>query len=282
MAADPAWQAIRRALATIGGFDRWLVYDLPPGEAPRPLAGSRVFVQATPAWRRYLAARRALDDGDLTPILALRRLGDRERRLVVDWGARYANAFLLVEPLDDDYDLTDPAGGPRRSLDAAARALLGGRFPAAAEQASIEAVPALADALRSAYGLWIAWPEPHGDAPAEPVPLAGRGTLRDRLLAALAARYPQESFDTALTELYERERELFGSAVARVRIPFLTRLGLPVLYEPRRVDYALRRLVNEGRAWVFEDGPDPAFYRGPQRPVAERVTDAEFERLVVR
>jgi hypothetical protein len=70
--------------------------------------------------------------------------------------------------------------------------------------------------------------------------------------------------------------------VARVRIPFLTRLGLPVLFAPERVDYALRHLVNEGRAWVFEDGPDPAYYHGPARPVPECMSAAEFERLIVR
>ena len=48
------------------------------------------------------------------------------------------------------------------------------------------------------------------------------------------------------------------------------------------IDRAVRRLVNEGRASAFDDGPDPAFYRGPQRPLPERMTDAEIERLVMR
>ena len=95
-------------------------------------------------------------------------------------------------------------------------------------------------------------------------------------------RYPQPSFDAAIETLFERERELFGGTVARVRTPFLTRLGLPILFDPHMIDRAVRRLVNEGCASAFDDGPDPSFYRGPQRPLPEQMTDAEIERLVMR
>src|SRR5215208_4389693 len=96
----PAWRLVLRALAEASGFDRGLFYDLPFAEAPRSLPGTRVFLRGSPAWRRYLALRERYDDGTLTPLLSLRPLDDRERRLAVDWGASYANSFLLAEPLN--------------------------------------------------------------------------------------------------------------------------------------------------------------------------------------
>jgi hypothetical protein len=281
----PAWRLVLRALAEASGFDRGLFYDVPRAEAPRPLPGTRVFLRGSPAWRRFLALRERLDDGTLTPILSLRPLDDRERRHAVDWGASYANAFLLVEPLDPDCDLADPADPRRRALEAAAKTLLRRHTPEGASETPWTRDTPLGAVARSLYGAWIAWPPPNSGGAPERVPLsfaAPDETLCDKLQAALAARYPEEQFDAALADLYEREHELFGGPVARARIPFLTRLGLPVPVEPYRVDYALRRMVNEGRAWVFEEGPDPAFYHGPGRAVPERMTDAEFERLIVR
>ncbi|MGH2587122.1 MAG: hypothetical protein ACRDJE_19590 [Dehalococcoidia bacterium] len=283
--ADPAWQLLLRTLVELGGFERTLFYDVPRAEAPVPQAGTRVFLRGSPAWGRYLSARALADDGELTLLLSLRLLADGERRLAVDWGNSHANAFLLVEPTDPTCDLTDPENALRRSLEAAARTLLRDRGPDSTPALPWTKETPLAATLRRVYGAWIAWPEPYTEASPEPIPLTTadpEGALRRRLLDEVARRYPQASFDDALAGLYERERELFGGPVARTRLPFLTRLGLPVLYNPRRVDHALRRLVNEGRAWVFEDGPDPAFYHGPQRPVPDRMTDAEFERLLVR
>jgi len=282
---DPAWQLILRTLVELGGFERTVFYDVPRAEAPAPQTGTRVFLCSSPSWGRYLFARAMADDGGLTLLLSLRPLGDGERRLAVDWGNSHANAFLLVEPADPACDLTDPDSALRRSLEATARLILRDRGPDTMSAHPWTRGTPLAATLRGVYGAWIAWPEPYAEGSPEPVPLRTADperTLRSRLLDEIARRYPQESFDDALAGLYERERELFGGPVARTRIPFLTRLGLPVLYNPHRVDHALRRLVNEGRAWVFEDGPDPAFYHGPQRPVPDRMTDAEFERLLVR
>jgi hypothetical protein len=281
----PAWRLVLRALAELSGFERGLFYDVPRAEAPRPLPGTRVFLRGSPAWRRFLAVREQLDDGGLTLLLSLRTLDDRERRLAVDWGNSHANALLLVEPLESACDLTDPAGDHRRSLAAAAEALLRRRAPEDEPAVPWTRETDLGATVRGLFGAWVAWPPPDSGGPPERLPLPLRGptdTLRDALLPELAMRYTQQEFDAALADLYERERELFGGPVARVRIPFLTRLGLPVPFNPYRVDHALRRLVNEGRAWVFEDGPDPTFYHGPARPVPERMTDAEFERLIVR
>ena len=298
--AAPEWRLVLRALAELSGFERGVLYDVPSGEAPRPLLGTRVFVRSSAAWQRYLAARATLDSVDLlnadtgdpgagdilTPILALRPLDEREARLAIDWGCSYANAFLLVEPLDPSCDLTDAASPARRSLEAAARSLLRDRSPEDEPARPWTRETELGAAASILFGRWLCWPAPDPGAAPERVPLRlahPSETLREALLAReLPARYPQAAFDEALAQLYEHERELFGGTVARVRLPFLTRLGLPVLYEPRRVDYALRTLVNDGQAWVFEHGPDPAFYRGPQRRVPERMTDAEFEQLVVR
>jgi hypothetical protein len=276
---------VLRTLAELSGFERGLFYDVPRAEAPQPVRGTRVFLRGSPAWRRFLGVRQQFDDGALTLLVALRALDDRERRLVVDWGNSYANAFLLVEPLDPACDLTDSRGPARRTVQAAAEALVRRRAPESEPGVPWTRDTDLGAIMRDLFGAWVAWPPPDSDAPPERVPLVlpdAAATLADALRPALAARYPQHEFDAVLADLYERERELFGGPVARARIPFLTRLGLPVLLAPDRVDRALRRLVNEGRAWVFEDGPDPGYYHGPARPVPECMSDAEFERLIIR
>lgn len=282
---QPAWRLVLRALWEMAGFERGVLYDVPAGAAPRPLPGTRIFLRGSTAWRRFLDAREQVDDGALTLLLSLRPLPPAEARLVVDWGNSYANAFLLVEPHQPAADLTDPENATRRALAAVAVSLLRDRPPDDDPHTPWTRATALGALARETFGVWSVWTAPGQSGAVERVPLTltGQGeTLHDRLLAEIAARFPQEAFDDALAGLYEQERELFGGPVARARIPFLTRLGLPVPYDPRRVDYALRRLVNEGRAWLFEPGPDPPFYHGPTHPVPERMTDAEFERLVLR
>jgi hypothetical protein len=258
---------------------------VPRAEAPRSRSRTHVFVQGSPSWRRFLASRRLLDDGSLTLLLALRQLDDDERRLAVNWGCRYANTFLLVEPFDRACDLTNPDNDQRRALLAMARTAMRVRQePDNPDDARIRSTP-LAAALRAMFGAWISWPEPFSNINLDVIPLLTDGsadTIHQRLQDAISVRYPQRSYDDAIEALFERERELFGGTVARIRIPFLTRLGLPILFDPHTIDRAVRRLVNEGRASAFEDGPDPAFYRGPQRPLPERMTDAEVDRLVMR
>jgi hypothetical protein len=283
--AEPVWDFVLRALAALGGSERGVFYDVPRGDAPRSLTSTRVFVQGSPAWRRFLATRVRFDDGALTLLLSLRPLADDERYLAVGWGCRFANTFLLVEPIDPACDLTDPANAVRRTLEATAREFVREHRPdneaglAGTQHAPLDA------ALRGLFGHWITWPESIGDANADVVPLRPDGpkdTLRRRLMVALEERYPQDRFDAALARLYERERELFGGTVADARLPFLTRLGLPVVYDPRRVDHAVRRMVNAGQASLVEVGADPAFYRGPRRPLPDHMTDAEIGQLVLR
>jgi hypothetical protein len=281
----PQWRLVLRALAEMGGFERGVLYDVPRAEAPRVASTSGAYVRSTSAWRRFLRNRARLDDGPLTLMLALRRLDDAERRLAVDWGCRHANSFVLVEPLDQVCDLTDPSNAVRRTLDSIADQLLNRHNADFRLAEPWTRSTALGTAVRSAFGTWIAWREPHSELPPDEIVLRldhPESTLKGRLLEQLITRYPQASFDAALEDLYERERELFGGPVARARMPFRTRLGLPVLYDVRRVDDALRRLVNKGEAWLFEDGPDPAVYHGHGHPVPERMTDAEFEQLLVR
>lgn len=282
---DPAWNLVLRGLVAIGGFDRGLFYDVPRAEAPRSRSRTHIFVQGSPSWRRFLSSRRRLDDGSLTLLVALRQLDEDERRLAVNWGCRYSNTFLLVEPFDRSCDLTDPNNEQRRALVALARSLIGQRQGQDDSDGAWLRNTPLGAALRAMFGAWISWPEPFSNSNLDVIPLLVDGsadTIHRRLLDAMVDRYPQGSFDVAIETLFERERELFGGTVARIRIPFLTRLGLPVLFDPHVIDRAVRRLVNEGRASAFADGPDPAFYRGPQRPLPERMTDAEVDRLVMR
>jgi hypothetical protein len=272
----------RRALRELAGFERGLLYDVPYAQAPRPR--TVVYVDGSPAWRRYLAAREQFDDGRLTMLLALRPLGAVERTLVVDWGTTYANTFLLVEPRDQTCDLTDGANPVQRRLDEMARALL--RCHALDEDAAepwTRRTP-LGEALRQIFGVWVFWsaPLPHGRIRRVPLTLlTPNDTLAGRLLPALRAEFSQERFDAALAVLVERERELFRRSVACARIPFRTRLGLPMLHDPYCVDRAIRRLVNEGRLTVRDGAAGGALYRGPERPVPDAMTDAEFERLLL-
>ncbi len=86
----------------------------------------------------------------------------------------------------------------------------------------------------------------------------------------------------AYLKIKETEPELFsGRPVGRAHVPFLTRLGLPVLHDPALPVRAVRRLVNEGHAWVYERGPDAVSYHGPARPVPPSMSDAELERLIM-
>src|SRR5438105_419488 len=96
VAAATARQALlMNALRAVAGTGRGLIYDVPFAMRPALARGSGPFVRATPAWDRFIRARRQLDDGQLTLVLALRPLDDEERRLVVDSGTTYSNAFLL-------------------------------------------------------------------------------------------------------------------------------------------------------------------------------------------
>jgi len=269
-----AWARVLDGLRALAGTPRCVIYAVPPEQAPRPPHEGSIYLRGSPAWRRFLAERRRLDTGEPALVLALRPLGERERLLIVDWGSRYANTLPLVEPRDPACDLTQPANPLRRALEAAAMA--GAAAPAGDSP--------LARRLRAAFGLWTYWTGTRGAWEAHHVTLAPRGpedTLAGLLALHLPVRFPQGAFDRALAELYQHERELFSGAVARARIPFRSRLGLPILHDPRAVDRALRRLVNEGRAAVSVRSAESGMRYGAGRPVPAELSAEAFERLLL-
>jgi len=268
-----AWAWVLDGLRALAGTPRCVLYAVPLDQAPRPLREGSVYLRGSPAWRRFLAERRRLDTGDLGLVLALRPLGERERLLIVDWGTTYANALLLIEPRRTDCDLTLPTNRVRRALEAAAEA------PAASGGAS-----ALGRQLRAVFGLWTYWTGTRGDWEAHRVTLTPRtpaDTLAGLLERHLPVRFPQGAFDHALAVLYLRERELFSGTVARARIPFRSRLGLPILHDPQAVDRALRRLVNEGQAAVSGHAAGASVRYGAGRPVPADLSAEAFERLLL-
>lgn len=267
-------RALQQALAAIAGHSRVLLYDLPVADAPRRLDAAGVALHASPRWQEYLRNRRLFDDGRLTLLISLRRLPPEERLLVVDWGTAYANTFLLLEPSEEGVDLTDPKNPAAGRVTAAART-------ASASSDSSE----LAQTLRGVYASWVYWPA----APAAPessrrvdLPLADDdATLIDRLNEVLRGVYPPSRLRSHLIRLLREESELFtGRSVERARSPFLTRLGLPKVYDPSTFTEVMRRLVNEGYVAVrAQDGL--CSFKGPELPIPESMPNELFERLLL-
>jgi hypothetical protein len=235
-----------------------------------------VFVEGSTEWRRFLTARRACDDGRLTPVLSLRALEPEERLLVVDWGSAFANALLLIEPRDARLDLTAGGSSERRRL-----VEMAGHAPARSTHESRDGAPDLGELVCGLLGRWTSWTwSPLGLRWAS-VDLATTGNdgLAGAVLDELRSRYTQEAFDATVFDLYLREPELFGGSVLRCRMPFRTRLGLPVLHDERFADRALRRLVNEGGARVYRYSAEHVVRFGPGRPVPDAMSDEEFASL---
>jgi hypothetical protein len=266
-------RALQRALAQIAGHSRVLLYDVPATDAPRRLDRSGVAVQAPPRWHAYLRNRRAFDDGRLTLLIALRRLPPEEELLVVDWGAAYANTFLLLEPSAEDVDLTD-AGNP-----------IAREVAAAARTADRDAETTLVRLLRGIYASWVYWPA----APAAPetsrrvdLPLReSDGSILQHLDAVLRGVYPPSRLRSHLIRLLREESELFtGRTVERARSPFLTRLGLPKVYDPSAFTEVLRHLVNEG--YVSVRAADGQYsFKGPEAPIPDGMPNELVERLLL-
>jgi hypothetical protein len=268
------WRALEDAFAALAGYRRLVIYDVARQERPRPLRGGSKFLRDSARWHRYLLNRRRFDTGYLTFIFALRRLDDDERLLAVDWGSAFANTFLLVEPLQPEVDLADAENRAGRSL------LL--EMRAAAKGGDREGLIGM---LRGQYASWVYWPA----APATPtgfrrldLPLAdGSASLAERLQALLPDIYQQIDFQQALDWLLRTESELFrGRVVEHARSPFLTRLGLPLVYDASSITNALRRLVNEGRSSVRLPG-EALTFQGPERPVPDDLPNELFERMVL-
>ncbi|MBH76886.1 MAG: hypothetical protein CL897_01445 [Dehalococcoidia bacterium] len=280
----PEERIFLRALQDLAGAARGVIYDVSRTDRPFKLSNSPVYLEGSKAWRRFLRARRALDDGQLTPILSLRQLPEDERRLVVNWGTAHANTFLLLEPYEVDCDLSD-SRSPIRSevLELCRRAA---EVEPSSAQAALErwtSSTALGELLRKLYGRWVWWdsPPPEGCSSSEVIRLGGASdTLSMHLLPLLYDRFPQQGFDVALAELQVSERELFGGTVADARSVFRTRLGLPVLHDPRAADRAVRQLVNLGRMSVTSGGGDATVF-GPGQPVPADMPDEDFEQLLI-
>jgi hypothetical protein len=261
---------LRRGLIAVAGYSRILVYDLKADEAPGRLRRSAIALRGSDRWQDYLARRRELDDGDLTLVFSLRRLGLSERLLMIDWGTAHANTFLLIEPVDSFVDLSQAGQPPAKKL-----------FEAA-ERGDADAVESI---LRSAYGSWVYWPA----APASEdgfrrvdLPLAGsKATVFELLQRELQRAFPPMAFHEQLLRLFQNESELFtGHTVERARSPFLTRLGLPAVYAPSLVTGAVRQLVNEGRISAFPES-GTGFFQGPSEPVPDEVPNELFERMLL-
>lgn len=281
---SPERRLLLRALRELAGFERGVYYDVPAAEAPAPLHGSPIFLHGSAAWYSYLYARRQIDRGLPAAVLALRPLSPQERLLAIDWGSTFANTFYLIEPSDAACDLTDPANAVYCALDAAARELLVTRQPEDRPEERWTAGTELGRQIRQVYGVWIYWTLAREQRRSHAVRLAVAEpdeTLWERIRPLLPQRFPQALFNRAVADLYATERELFHGPATTARMPFRTRLGLPLLHDPRRVDRALRRLVNEGRASVFALEGDALVRFGGERPIPERMSDDEFGRLLL-
>jgi hypothetical protein len=281
---SPVRRLVLRALRELAGFERGVYYDVPPAEAPAPLHGSPIFLRGTSAWYSYLYARRQVDRGLPAAVLALRPLSAQERLLAIDWGSTFANTLCLIEPADPVCDLTASDNQVNRALEAEASRLLATGRPEERPDERWTVETDLGRLMRQTYGVWLYWTGMHEQRRIHSVRLATTGpdeTLWDRIRSLLPQRFPQALYNRAVADLYSAERELFHGPVTTARMPFRTRLGLPPLHEPRRVDRAVRRLVNEGRATVFALEGDAFVRYGSGHPVPESMTDEEFERLLM-
>jgi hypothetical protein len=259
-----ALDTLTAALKKLAGYERVVLYRVPANEPPSIV--SAVCTRGPAEWWDFVKERRAFDDGEFTIVISLRALSESEAHLVLDWGSRFGNTFLLVEPLDSTFDLTQPD-----------------RLQRFVAQARPDDPSSFVDLLSRFYGRWLYWPAPPEFQSPMTVQLdLVNVTLKEALQREMEQRFPPPTFDSALRDLVVKEEELFTSLtpVSRVVIPFFSRLGLPVPYDPRLITRAFRQVVNDGLAWVREPVQDGNFFRGPKRPVPPSLTDEEFEALV--
>jgi hypothetical protein len=255
------------ALKRLAGTERVLIYDVSENDAPERAEATTPFVRGSSVWWQFVERRRKLDDGeDLTLLVSLRGLRQDERLLIVNWGTAFANAILLVEPADPWLDLTTADGIEQFARDRAA--------------ASAD------DLVRAAYADWVYWVrEPGGELESHTatLDLANReANLWSAIQERLPRTFPADAFLSHLTLLTLREAELFtgGREVARAIVPFLTRLGLPILYDARYVIQGVRELVNAGLAWVQDPEDAWRVYRGPEEPLPEDIPDERVALMV--
>jgi hypothetical protein len=255
------------AIKRLAGTERVLIYDVPEDGAPQRSSPATPFVRGSNAWWQFVERRRALDDGsDLNLLVSMRGLRTDERLLAVSWGTAFANSFLIVEPADPWLDLTTLEGIHAYENERGARN---------------------GDALvRAAYAEWIYWirdEDGNLESRAATLDIADRdATLWSTVWERLPLTFPEPAFLSSLTLLTLREAELFtgGREVARAVVPFLTRLGLPVLYDARHVLGGVRQLVNAGLAWVQDPEDGWRVYRGPEEPLPAEIPDERLAFMV--
>jgi hypothetical protein len=256
------------AVNRLAGTDRVIVYDVHEDDCPERPNPASPFIRGSAAWWDYVRRRRSLDDGEnLTLLISLRGLRAEERMLAVNWGTAFANAFLLIEPADPWLDLTTNEGVHQ----AAAKATDG---------TNVDAF------VRSAYAEWIYWfttPQGEMESHSATLDLADpKSTLWQTMWDLLPKTFPASAYLSSLTLLTLRESELFtgGREVARAIIPFLTRLGLPILYDARHVIHGVRELVDAGLAWVQDPEDGWRVYKGPREPLPAEVSDERLALMV--
>jgi hypothetical protein len=258
---------IAAALKRLAGTERVLIYDVSEDEAPTRAVPTTPFVRGGKSWWRFIERRRALDDGaDLSILVSMRGLQLDERMLMVAWGSAFANSFLVIEPADPWLDLTTDNGVSEFSLRSGAQK---------------------ADALvRAAYAEWIYWiRDERGELESRRATLSLTNlddTLWQNVWERLPRTFPAGAFLSSLTLLTLREAELFtgGREVARAIVPFLTRLGMPILYDARHVIDGVRQLVNAGLAWVQDPEEGGRVYRGPNDPLPAEVTNERLAMMI--
>jgi hypothetical protein len=258
---------VEAALRRLAGTQRVLLYDVPESAAPSRSNSTSPFVHGGNAWWDFVNRRRALDTGeDLNLLISLRGLRFDERLIVVDWGTQFANAFLLVEPADPWLDLSGPDG---------------------VEQCARSSNAANADILvRHAYAEWIYWirdEEGQLESRAATMDISdSNATLWQSIWDRLPDTFPASRFLSSLTLLNLQESELFtgGREVRRSLVPFLTRLGLPVLYDAHHVISGVRELVNAGLALVQDPQDNWRSYHGPADPLPPDLPDEQIALMV--
>lgn len=257
--------ALLAAVTALGGSPRTLVYALSENEAPHRASPSTPFVRGSDAWWRFVDQRRILDDGHgLNLLISLRGLRADERLLAVNWGTRFANAFLIIEPADPWLDLTTEHGIAE--------------FVRQHGTTDADAI------VRRAYAEWNYWiRDERGDLESRSATLnlQRNETLWQVIAERLPQTFPAHTFLSSLTLLTLKESELFtgGKQVARAVAPFLTRLGLPVLYDARLVINGVRQLVNAGLTWVQDPEDNWRLYRGPSEPLPAEISDERLSRM---
>jgi hypothetical protein len=260
-------QDVVNALRRLAGTDRVVIYDLREDEAPERENPTTPFIQGSNAWWDYINRRRAIDDGqNLNLLVSMRGLREEERLLAVNYGSAFANSFLLIEPADPWLDLSTEEGIRE--------------FERQHPGLGVDAL------VRAAYAEWIYWyTTPEGETESRGASLDigdPSSTLWQTVWQKLPETFAPGDFLSSLTILTLREAELFtgGREVYRAIIPFLTRLGLPVLYDARYIIQGVRQLVNAGLAWVQDPEDDWRVYKGPAEPIPAEIPDERVAMMV--